>query len=93
MIDTEELVELTGEINALVMQRLLLKRLPRDMRECRDRCEAIGLILGRVMAAVAHEGPLSPRYMELTAECEVKGLAMLEAAQVTAQKATLKVVK
>ncbi len=93
MIDTEELVELTGEINALVMQRLLLKRLPRDMRECRDRCEAIGLILGRVMAAVAHEGPLSPGYMELTAECEVKGLAMLEAAQLTAQKATLKVVK
>ena len=92
-MDTEERVELTAEIGILVTQRLLLKKLPSDMREFRDRCEAIGLILGRVMAAVAHEGPLSPRYMELTAECEVKGLAMLEAAQVTAQKATLKVVK
>lgn len=93
MIDTEELVDLTIALNATVMEHLLLKRPPKNARECRDRCEVIGMILGRVMAAVAHDGPLNQRYMELTAECERKGAAMMDAAQTTAQKATLKVVK
>lgn len=88
----DEKVELHTSISAVVIEQLLLRNPAKDARDFRERCSEVGLIFGRLMAAVIHEGDLNPRYLELSKECELKGLAMMGDAQGTAMKAALKLV-
>lgn len=88
----DEKVELHAALSEVVIEQLLLRNPAQDARDFRERCSGIGLILGRLMAAVVHEGDLNPRYLEFSRECELKGLTMMGGAQSVAIKAALKLV-
>ncbi|MFK7671928.1 MULTISPECIES: hypothetical protein [Pseudomonas] len=93
MITDENKVELISALSEVVLEHLLLKAAPRTVREYRERNHLAGALIGRLMAAVVHEGDLGARYLDLAKECELKGLAMTSNSQSAAQKAVLRLIK
>lgn len=93
MITDDDKVGLISALSEIVLEHLLLKVAPKTMRECRERNHLAGSLIGRLMAAVVHEGDLGARYLELSKECELKGLTMTSNSQNAAQKSMLQLVK
>lgn len=93
MITDDEKVELITALSEVILERLLLKNPPKTMKDYRERNQLAGPIIGRVMAAVVHEGELSDRYLELSRGCEAKGLEMTNSAQSTARKTVLRLIQ
>lgn len=93
MITDDDKVELISALSEVVLEHLLLKSAPKTMKEYRERNQLAGPLIGRVMAAVVHEGELSTRYLELSRECETKGLELTDSAQSTARKTALRLIQ
>lgn len=89
----KEKAGLITALSELVLERLLLQGSIQSMHEYRKRNHTAGMIIGRLIAAVTHEGELGERYLALTKECELKAVATTEEAQDIARKSLFKVIK
>ncbi|MGV8400870.1 hypothetical protein ACV33W_16770 [Pseudomonas aeruginosa] len=89
----KEKAGLITALSELVLERLLLQGSIQSMHEYRERNQTAGQIIGRMIAAVTHEGELGERYLALTRECELKAIATTTEAQDIARKSLFRVIK